>query len=558
MPFPSCLRSTHKAERRALAILAPSMGISAFLILFETRSNTFFNDEIVVFDNLGMGVNPESVLEPHNGHLIAPANLVYGAVFSVAGPDPAILRVIGVIVLLTCCLLFYLLVKRMAGSMLALAATVILLLFGASWETLLWPLSELTFTLSVAFGLGALLVVERGEVKGDVAACILATLAVLSHSTGLAFLVAVAVAVLLEAGSRRRLWVFLLPLAIYAAWSLWALKFHEGLARADNIILAPSYVAGSLVAVTTSVTGLSSGPLHLGLYVPVTRTSSLVIVMALAVAVAIAARVWPGRVSGLPWVPLAALLVFWTALALSYGPGRAPEASRYLFPGAVLFLLVVAAAISRFQLPRAAMIAILAGAAFSAVVNARQLHTSEALFRDYAPLAKAELGAIEIGRKTVSPDFTPDLDTRSPPNGHLPVQAGPYLAAVDRFGSFALSPQALSEQDSQIRQVADRVLASAEQLSLRPPVGPLEPTRCERLPHEGPIDRAIRPLRPGSIWLVGDGPVSVRLGRFASSYPVALGTLVRRKPVTMSIPADAAMRPWRIAVSGARVTLCRT
>ena len=532
------------------------MAFSAFLILFETRSNTFFNDEHFFFERLGQGINAESILEPHNGHLIAPAHLIYAVVFAGVGPNYTVFRAIGVLVLLGCCLLLFQLIRRRVGALLALAPTVVLLFLGSSWEALLWPLTMVTFALSLAWGLAALLALERGDPKGDVAACVLTSLSVISHSTGLAFLVAVAVAVLLGADRRRRSWIFLLPLAIYAGWWLWALKFHEGVVQLANVLLTPAFIAESLAANAAAVTGLGinldQGPGTL------TVTSSWGQVIGLIATVAIIVRLSRGGVRRSLWVSLVALLAYWTALALAFGPARSPESSRYLFPGAALLLLVAAEAVGGRQLPRSGVIAIFVVSVASVLTNIRQLDDAEQFLRDNAPLARATLGAIEVARGSVSANFTPSqvAQPRAAAGQRLPIRAGPYLHAVDRFGSYAFSPSDLLRQDREVQADADRVLGAAERLSLRSAAGHQRAGHCTHVLGGG-ATRAVRQLRPGQLLLEAEQRAGVRLGRFDPGYPVALGTLTPRRPMTLSIPRDAAARPWRIAVSSsAPVTLC--
>jgi hypothetical protein len=534
-------------EGDAWIILALASAFSAFLILDETASNTLFNDEIAIFQRFGEHIDLRSILEPHNGHLIAPAHLVYAAVFGLVGPSYTTLRVIGVIILLACCLLFFLLIKRRVGAVLALAPTVVLLFLGSSWEALLWPLTMLTFVLSLTFGLGALLALGRGDRRGDLAACALTTLAVVSHSTGLAFLVGVVLEVLLRRDRRQRAWIFAVPLVIYGAWWLWALRFHEGLAEARNALLVPAFMAESLAAVASAVTGLgiqlTPGRVNLTL-TPVWGHA-----IALLAVVAIVVRLRRHRAQRSLWVALAVLLAFWAALALGFGPGREPEASRYLFPGAALLLLVAAEALRGLRLTRFAVTAIFVVSLMSVLTNIRQLDDAEGYFRDYAVRARAALGAIEVGRGSVSPDFRPELDPRLkgtvPRN--FPVQAGAYLHAVDRFGSYAFTPDELLVQPPEVRKDADRVLAAAEGLSLRPAAAHRRPPSCA----PGSSVKAVRRVAPGQIRLEASRPARVRLGRFAPGHPVALGSLTPRRPATLSLPPDAEPRPWRIALSSA-------
>jgi hypothetical protein len=566
--FPTALCRASPATRpRALArprlddveswiVLGCAAAIAGLLILVETRSNTFFNDEIAVFQRLGEGVDVESMLEPHGRHLILPAHLLYAAIFSWVGPSYTAFRVLGVLVLLACVVLFYVLAKRRAGATGALVSAIVLLFLGSAWEALLWPFTMLTSGLSVAFGLGALVALDRDDARGDVAACALTALAVASHSTGLAFLVGVAVAVLIRGRNRQRAWVFAVPLAIYAAWWVWALRFHEGIAHLGNLLIVPKFMADSLAAVSAAVTGLGldlgPGPVSL------TLVPAWGYVIAPIAAVAFAIRLSRGRVPPFVWIALAILVAYWLELALAFEPeGRTPTESRYLFPGAVLVLLVAGAALERVRISRTAAVVIIGVGVVGVLTNIKQLDNAERFFSDYAPRARAALGAIEIAYGSVSPAYRPAAQRGLGESvlAHFPAQAGPYLEAVDRFGSYAFSGAELLQQDAALRESADRVLASAERLALRPAGGGTV-GRCEELSGGG---GAVRELPAGRVSLVAGEPVEVRLGRFAVGYPVDLGRVRPRAPVALSIPRDAEARPWRIEVrGGARTRICHS
>jgi hypothetical protein len=534
-------------------VIGFAAAFAALLILLESRPNTFFNDEVAIFQRLGEGIDARSVLEPHNGHLILPAHLVYAALFSWVGPSYTAFRVVGVIVLVACGALVFALAKRRVGVTVALVPAILVLVLGSAWEAILWPLTMLTFGLAVAFGLAALAALDREDTRGDVAACVLAALAVVSHSTGLAFLVGVAVAVLVRGPAWRRAWVVGVPLAIYVAWWIWALQFDEGLAHLGNLLIVPQFMADSLAAVSAAVTGLGldlgSGPVSL------TVSPSWGYVIAPLAAVALVLRLARGRIPRFVWAVLAVLLAYWLELALGFAPeGRTPFESRYLFAGAVLVLLVAAGALHGLRIPRWATAAIVAVGLVGVLTNIKQIDNAERYFSDYSPRARTALGALEVARGAVAPNYRPAADARLknaiPP--HLPVEAGPYLEGVDRFGSYAFSADELLQQDPALREAADRVLAGAERLSLRPASGPPAGT-CEA---SSGRPAAVLQLRPGQVSLQAGRSATVRLGRFATGYPVDLGDLTPGRRVVLSIPQDAEARPWRLeigSVPGLRV-----
>ena len=101
-----------------------------------------------------------------------------------------------------------------------LGQTAVLVLFlGSAWEVTIVQ-DVMTNVFCAAAGLGAFLALERGDRRGDVAACLLLVAAIACWTLGVAFAIGAAVIVLLQPRARSRLWVAAMPLALYAAWAL--------------------------------------------------------------------------------------------------------------------------------------------------------------------------------------------------------------------------------------------------------------------------------------------------------------------------------------------------
>jgi len=547
---------TPSADRIAWTALAIAAVLSAALILWESRGNTFFNDEFAVFQRLGGGFDAETVFEPHNGHLVAFANLLYAIGFETVGPDHAAFRLVGLLGLLACTLLVFVYLRRRVDPLLALAPALVLLFLGASWEILLWPFSVATWGFALAAGVAALLLLERDDRSGDIGACVFLVAALASHSTGLAFLVGVAVYVLLRPDRRQRIWVVLVPPALYAAWWLWALKFdHDSPVSAVNAWLIPSFAADSLAAVSGAVTGLAAGLSGDSLNPTIQLELGWGRVIGLAVIVALVVRLVRGNVPRALWATLAILLALWAFLALGLGPGRTADQSRYIYPGAVLLFLVAGNAIAGIRVSRTAVAVVLAVAGLAVLTNVRQLHDGEAFLGDYSERVRAQLAMLELGGDQVPPDLDPHADAELadlvPPQ--LPIQAGPYLEAVDRFGAVGFTTAEVLEQDPPVREDADRFLARALGLTLTPSEGPGSGVgECAELASGGALE-----LFPGTVEIVAEDGATVGLGRFADSFPVELGEAPPEVPVALAIPADGSDRPWRLALtSGSAAEVC--
>ncbi len=101
----------------------------------------------------------------------------------------------------TCGLLFYALARTRAGAWPSLAATLVLLFLGSAWEVTATPYGSVIL-LPVAFGLAALVCLQRFPRRGDLLACLLLIAAVSSHSDGLAFVAGATVLLALQSGRR--------------------------------------------------------------------------------------------------------------------------------------------------------------------------------------------------------------------------------------------------------------------------------------------------------------------------------------------------------------------
>src|SRR5262249_52139649 len=127
--------------------------------------------------------------------------------------------------------------------------------------------------------------------------------------------------------------------------------------------------------------------------------------------------------------------------------------------------------------------------------------------RNYSRATAADLGAIEIARGQVPPTFAPSSGVLASSLVAGTISAGPYLAAVDRIGSFASSPLELSGEPEPVREEADAVLAEALDLRASPAAGPTAPSSCRRVSGSG------FGLHPGDAFLRSPSSAPLRLRR---------------------------------------------
>jgi hypothetical protein len=439
---------------------------------------------------------------------------------------------------------------------------VLVLFVGAAWEDLLWAF-QVGYFGSMAAGLGMLLALERGDRRGDRLACLLLAVSIVFSSLGLSFAIAAAVAVLLGPGRRGRLYVFVLPLILYAAWWLgWGHNAESALSAA-NVAKTPNFVADGIASSMASIFGFF-GPDRAGL-----GWGRPLAVGAVVLAAWLLKRI--GRASTWFWILLALGGSFWILAGLNQIPGRTPDASRYQYVAVVFTLLVFAELLRGVRFGRGALAAGFVAVAAITVANIGYLHAAWDSYREISQLEKADLGAVEIARQRVAPGFTLEEDIAD--TDYVHIEAGPYLSARDAFGSPAYDPAELAEASEASRFAADKVLFAALGVSPVPvptrqraaapaaanAEGLLEVPRrgCVSVP--GAAEPSQLSLPPGGVVLrAGGRPVEgLGLRRFASgAFPVELEeTIAPGRSLRIAIPTDRSRVPWKLALESAGTTV---
>ncbi len=551
-----------RTGRLSLLGLGLATAASAALLLWAGTDFFFFHDELNWFFEASPEYEPRALLRPSNTHLIAVPRLVHATSLHLFGPEYLPWRVIGVIALVACAGLFFVLARRRIGD-LALLPTVVLLFLGSSWDTVISSVG-VPFRFAVAAGLGSFLALERGDRRGDVGACLLIAVAVASHSFGLILLVGVAVSVLLAGDRARRAWIFAAPLALYLLW--WGLVPRpptDGatLAEASNLLLSPLYAGVALGSSLAAVTGLNElDPTSVAGFNRVPQLSWILTpVLGLAGAVLLLLRLRRGHLHPSMWVFLATLAAFLASISLSVGPDRPPTATRYIFPGAVIVLLVVAEAARGVRFSPRAVAALVALTALSLAVNLWHLREGARFFTAYGIHAGPTLAMVELAAAEVRPGFRParEAPQATPTQVRLPARV--YLGATARWGSIAPTMEEVRHRPATVRDRADVVLARALSLRLVPASSSAPRPGCQTT-RERTGDLAHVALPAGGRMLVENGRrrgATVALRRFGPSFAAGAGRLGPGETALLRVPRDAAPEPWRIAAAPDAVRVCR-
>jgi hypothetical protein len=474
---------------------------------------------------------------------------------------------------LACVFCVFVYARRCVGWASGLLAATVVLFLGQAWEIFFVTIG-IGYLGSLTGALAALLLLDRHERRADLAAAVLLVLAFSSSSLGVAFVLGICVELAWTRQGRKRLWVPLGPLGLYALWFLFE---RSGPTHDIHLAEAPGFLfdvaagaAGALTGVAVVSDHIQDGPLHW----LVAGEHVIAVLIAVGLALVIRRRGMTPRMAML----LCTLLVFWILLAVfrageseGFAATVSPYSPRYLYPGTVLLLLLFVEC-ARALRPSPELFSVLAFCvALVAVANSVWLLAAAGNLRDQARTARAELGALEVMRDVALRGYVPGA---SP--GVKNVVSGPYLAAVDRLDSSpADTPEELDSASELVKLAADQVmirsqganwLRSASEATPQAPVtveskasGTVLVARSGCLdvrPSEGLATVSVRLRRLGISLTRTTAPVAIRFRRLAAGFPAArAGTAERAVAIRPALGRLNAS--WHVRFrSAAKFTLC--
>lgn len=528
-------------ERRwggaATIVFGAALLIYAGVALWLTRGSTFTIDELTWIGDVD-GFAPGSLIEPHNGHAIVLARVVYAVSAELFGLDPLVVRIAMVIAVAAAAATLFAFVARRLGRVTALPLALVILFLGSS--TVPVDPNVAVFAQSAAFGIGALLALEGSGGDRTGLACALLILSVFSFSLGVAFLVAAAVLLLCRHGRLRDVWVAAVPAALYALWFIWAQGQPDTAGGTIDLLEAPAAAATTLAAGIGALAGLghdveqtASDPLR-------TDWGS---VLALVAAGVLAWRIRRDGISPMLLALVAGLVVVALGVSFAAADFRLPESTRYAYATGVLVVMIGAEAY-RGARPSLPILAGIAGlAAFALAGNLADMRGRGAELRADSERIRAQLVGIELGGERLDPGLYDIL---------LPVEVGPYLAAVERYGSPALDRAEVLADPAVAGRRVDAVLGGILDPQLEAASG-IDSARC-RLLRPGGAQAAVG---DGGVLLTATEAASLALRRFGDAPSVELGELPRSGSASLTIPTDEDPTPWRVGViAGGPVRAC--
>jgi hypothetical protein len=562
-PVPSIDRSISPWLDRAIAsvdrnwrwALAALILLDAVLLLYMGRGLSFFYDDWnFVTEDYGGGIH--SLLRAHVGNISVFPIAVYKVLFHLVGLNHyAVFRVVLLSLHLLCGGLVYVLAARRVARVPALLAAALVLFLGAAWEDLLWAF-QIGYLLSVAGGLAAWVALERRGRWSEVAAMLCVVISAGSSSLGIAVMIGVAVE--LACGRRwRSIWIVIIPVCLYA---LWYLGYGQSQITENGLINAPGFTEDIAAAAFGGLVGRS---LEWGR--PLALLGVLLVLRRLIRPLPVSPRL-----AGL----IATALGLWVITAVARATITPPEASRYVYLGAVVIVLAGVELLGEVTITAraTALATLLVG--FCALTGLTVLHAGAGFLRTTSETVTAELGALELGKAYAQPGYQPD------PKRAPQILAGPYLHTVLAIGSTpADTPAKIAASDATARAGADTVLIELGVAKLSPlratrpsPLAPAPATASLLGAHELQRQGCLRltPLAGGSMTGVltlptggvtvrdeGPGPASLALRRFGETFDPLPSAVGPRSASLLSIPADSAQVSWQLQVmSASPLSIC--
>jgi hypothetical protein len=556
----------------SVVVLGCAILASTLLLLYLARGLTPLVDQwgyLYAYRSWSL----ETLLTPHNGHLMALSILLYKAMFAVFGVESQVpYQLVNYVLSATVATLLFALMRNRVGDLLALAAAILMLFYGAGADVIL-PTFAFPNLLGLALGLAALLALRRGDLRGDLATCFLLTISIASYSIGIVFVAGgIAAIALRPPGQRlRRFWVILIPLAIYVAWALWATKFDQQHLYVHNLKIIGSALVDQASAVMSGLTGLfttPNGPPPTANPVPIRTTWGPVLVAGLGALVYVRMRRLPKPGPGAV-VAIVVLIVYFLLVGIALNQFRNTFDTRFVYVGSVFLLLAIAELLAPYRPSRAVLTSVGVVFVFSMCANIAELGDVAQSVRAQSSLLRAKLAAVELA----GPTADESVAVEDPP-GAANFSVGQFHELDADFGLPAYSREELEASAPGARQAADEELVRI--LSIAPEPG----QEVEPAPGAPPLEVAVQTGQPaarqrGSCFMLvtrggaktnalidfaGGGvayrspaPVETAIGHFADLPAALLPTSTGANRIVVRRPSSLA--PWTLAMSVSASTL---
>lgn len=548
--------------------LAGAILASGLLLYHLTRGSSFWGDDWAWITTRRANT-VHNFLSPYDGHLSVLPLVIYRLMFAAFGIDsyaPYRVLVIGLSLVVGLAVFEY--ARHRVSRFLAMLVAGLVLFAGPAWQDTMWAF-QIGWELALCLGIGALIMLDRRTLAGDIVACVLTFGSICSTSFGVAFAIGIAVDVALTRRRWRDARIPAIPLALYA---IWALHYHPTGINWSEITLVPTNLVQTFAGGIAAILGLSGAtPLD-----PVGTTLTfgvpLLALLAIACIRSVAARRFTVRAGA-----LVVVLIVFSALTTLGRAFETPLVSRYIYPDCVLIALF-AVELARGVRPTRTVQACLAVLALVAVIsNVGVLRSGGAYLRQVGASTDADVAALNLGRGSIPAGY---IATQLPDYPFVAITAGSLFAAEDALGTPADSIEQLAHAPTAAQTVADNELIGQRAIVLSPGISPApaggaapgvtaaangvatHSGACAQFTPEsaltpGVTSSVMLALGPGAVRVTaGPAPVIVAAERFGPT-PATLGTIGPARSAIVLVRPDAASRPWQLQLgSAAAVRAC--
>ena len=501
-------------------LLAVALLVALVFMLAKGAPLTFWSDDWA-FVMRRHGLSADTFLAPHNGHLALFPVIAYKAVFELWGLSAYWpLRALLLALHATVVILLFVYVRRRTTGWVALAFAAPMVFFASATEVMMYPFN-IGYVGALAAGLGALLLLDLRTRRADLAASGLLVVALGSSTVGLPFAAGALIEILAAPDRRRRWWVAVVPIGL---WALWRVAYPSGSPPLDKPEGIPIYVLNGLARSAGAPFGL--GP---------DWGNTLVVALLVAVVVEI------GRHTAVParlWSAMAMAVLFWVSVAVARGDLGLEATERFLYPGTLFLLLVMAECVGRWHV--SSRVWPLAAVAVVTLVlqNIALFNGQFAPIRDANDTVAGGLVGAELAGESADPGF------------QLPIMAygmtvRDYRSVRSFLDSPVDGPAELRKRGGTALRSADRVLVDA-----RVGIAPASATgggRCVTTAPGADGSASVERTMPSSGLLIRarDAGVEVALRKFAPTFEGSpVRTVEPRTSGVLRVPPDPDPTPW--------------
>jgi hypothetical protein len=405
-----------------------SLTVCLVWLLQRGQGLIFFFDEWDFILRRSYEIN--DLFEPHNGHLSLVPILVYNFLRSLFGVDSYIpYQILGLIVHGSVCSAVFVIGKRRSVTV-ATGAAILICLLGSGWQNIMWP-----FQIGMMGALSAGLWAIWEATNTNTSTRKLVTLCLISLSCAGGGIVAYVV--VLGIVSYQRSWrAYRWLLGVGLLYAMWYLLFGVSQSTPGNLMKVPGYLYDSAVSAANGIGARHDFFAYFFLlfllvlfFWNVLRKQSIVV--------------------GLASISMA--LMTWMLTGISRAHMGEPEASRYVYVGAVLLVTCTVSLVPKNN-TKGVFVVVIAALVYSVPPNLNVLDAGIGGLRDVSLHLKASLAGLVMIEGDTNANEALDMN-RAPQ-----FDAQRYLQISETRGSVGFSISELQQQPETIRLRADDAL----------------------------------------------------------------------------------------------------